>query len=162
MSKGEMQSGGTPYAETDVVVRRFSELTVPQLHGILALRAQVFVVEQDCVYNDIDGRDAEESAQHVWIEEQGVIAAYLRVLESTESPDGAVRVGRVVTNPDHRGRGLAARLMQWALGQHGEIVLDAQAHLLAWYERLGFERSGEEYLEDGIPHVPMRTSHSIE
>lgn len=122
------------------------------LHAILALRCAVFVVEQGCPYLDVDGRDP--AATHHWVEEEdGAVLAYLRVLPD---PQGA-RIGRVVTAPVARGRGLAARLMEIALAEApGVVVLDAQAHLAGWYTGFGFARSGPEFMEDGIPHVPMR------
>ena len=133
---------------------RFEELTPADLYAILRLRADVFVVEQECAYLDPDGRDCEPTARHVWIAEpdgQGVLA-YLRVLD-----DGDVRrIGRVVTKPAHRSAGHAARLMEHALAASaGPWVLDAQSYLVRWYGRFGFSPSGAEYLEDGIPHTPM-------
>lgn len=162
MSAHGTESGNQPADRSPIVVRRFSELTASQLHDILELRSKVFVVEQECLYNDIDGRDVEDSTRHVWVEEDGTIAAYLRVLDATGRADHHVRIGRVVTDPAHRGRGLAAQLVELMIERHGAIVLDAQAHLHDWYEQLGFEQSGEEYVEDGIPHIPMRRSHPVE
>jgi ElaA protein len=138
-------------------VRRaaWAELDPATLHDIVRLRVDVFVVEQACAYPELDGRDVEPATEHVWVAEQGVpVAAYLRVLAE---PDGARRVGRVVTHPSARGRGLAAVLVGDVTSRHGEgpIVLDAQAHLASWYARLGFRVTGPEFLEDGIPHVPM-------
>lgn len=124
------------------------------LHDLLKIRADVFVVEQDCVYPDLDGRDAEPGTVQFWAEVDGEVVACLRRLDES---DGSVRVGRIATRADHRGKGLAAALIDAALaGVHGAAVLDAQEQLEDWYERLGFERAGDPYLEDGIPHVPMR------
>ncbi len=126
----------------------------------------VFVVEQQCPYPELDGRDLEPGAEHRWV--QGDVAtdaatsgpgpwvlACLRVLRD---PDGAVRVGRVVTSPSARGRGLSGALMDQVVVDHGgaAIVLDAQTHLAHWYARWGFEPDGPGFVEDGIPHVPMR------
>jgi ElaA protein len=123
------------------------------LHDILKLRADVFVVEQDCVYRDLDGRDTEAGALHYWAEVDGTVAACLRRLDE---PDGVVRVGRIATRVDHRGQGLAAALITAALeGVDGPAVLDAQVQLEEWYGRLGFVRAGPTFVEDGIPHVPM-------
>ncbi|MDW3178424.1 MAG: GNAT family N-acetyltransferase [Acidimicrobiia bacterium] len=141
------------------VERLFGDLTAAQLHDILELRSRVFIVEQECVYHDIDGRDAEPLTKHVWIEHEGSIAAYLRVLDDG---DGVFRIGRVVTSPEHRGHGLAATLMAYVITeQRGVIVLDAQAHLYDWYSRLGFTRSGADFTEDGIAHVPMYLSRGL-
>lgn len=131
----------------------FDGLTTTELYGILQLRSAVFVVEQECPYLDPDGRDIEPLSRHVWTERNGQIDAYLRVLDEGD----ARRIGRVVTSPDARGAGVAARLITHVLDTTAAPwVLDAQAHLTGWYERFGFVIAGIEYLEDGIPHVPMR------
>ena len=139
----------------EVHVARFAELTPDTLYGILRLRSDVFVVEQECAYPDIDGRDLEPDAWHLWIEADGEVVAYLRVLEGP--PDGALRIGRVVTSPTARGQGLAAALVHKALAETmGPVVLDAQSYLVEWYQGLGFTVIGDEYLDDGIPHTPMK------
>ena len=131
------------------------ELDAVTLHGILRLRQDVFVVEQECVYADVDGRDLEPETVQAWaVDDSGQVVATLRVL--TE-PDGTRRIGRVATARPARGRGLAAELMVVALDLGREsVVLDAQSHLEGWYSRFGFVRAGEDFVEDGIPHVPMR------
>ncbi|GAA3578053.1 GNAT family N-acetyltransferase [Amycolatopsis ultiminotia] len=131
------------------------ELTAAQLYAILRLRSEVFVVEQDCVYADIDGRDLPADTRHLWLTgEDGELLAYLRVLTD---PGGLRRIGRVVTARAARGRGLAARLMAAALADAtGEFVLDAQTYAQGLYARFGFVPEGEEFLEDGIPHRTMR------
>ena len=139
----------------------FSELDVTTLHDILRLRVDIFVVEQACPYPEIDGRDVEPDARHIWLADETVdeapIASYLRVLRD---PDDSTRIGRVITDPRYRRRDLAAQLMQHVLDRYpAPFVLDAQSHLAFWYGRFGFEPTGPEYLDDGIPHVPMaRTS----
>ena len=133
---------------------RFAELTPFELYGLCRLRVDVFVVEQECPYPELDGRDTEPGTVHLWFEEDGAVLATIRVLD-----DGATRaIGRVATASSARGRGLAARLMEEgiALCEGFPITLGAQAYLEGWYERFGFRRSGEGYVEDGIPHVPMR------
>jgi ElaA protein len=133
---------------------RFADLTPFELYGLCRLRVDVFVVEQECPYPELDGRDAEPTTVHVWFEQDGAVLATIRVLD-----DGDTRaIGRVATAPSARGRGLAARLMDEGIALCGDlpITLGAQAHLEGWYERFGFRRSGEAYVEDGIPHVPMR------
>ena len=134
-----------------------AELDPETLYGILRLRVDVFVVEQDCAYPELDGRDLEAGAVLVWAREGDEVLATLRLLEDRT---GNARIGRVATAAAHRGSGLAAELMRAALDRAGNrnVVLDAQAHLQAWYERFGFIRVGEEYLDDGIPHVPMLRS----
>jgi ElaA protein len=132
-------------------------LTPETLYGILALRSAVFVVEQECAYLDLDGRDLEDGAVQLWIERDGAVAATLRLLWDEPA---VARIGRVATAADARSAGLAGRLMQRALelagaGGAGSVVLDAQARLEQWYGGLGFVRSGADYLEDGILHLPM-------
>ena len=137
-----------------------TDLDAATLYRILKLRVDVFVVEQECAYPELDGRDLEPSARQLWIEapgeieDIGEIVATLRVLD-----DGAaLRIGRVATAPSARSAGHAGRLMRRAMELAGDrdVVLDAQSYLQGWYEKFGFVRSGEEFLEDGIPHVPMR------
>ncbi|MBK5221839.1 MAG: GNAT family N-acetyltransferase [Acidimicrobiia bacterium] len=132
----------------------FDELSPATLYEILRLRTDVFVVEQRCAYPELDGRDLEHAARHWWIEEDAVPVAYLRVL--TEA-DGTTRIGRVVTAPASRGRGLAAHLLHAALTDAPRpVVIHAQAHLERWYRRFGFVISGPVFDEDGIDHLPMR------
>jgi len=140
---------------SDERVRRasFGDLTVNELYSILRLRSEVFVVEQACVYLDPDGHDTHPETQHLWIERDGSTVAYLRVIDERS----VRRIGRVVTHPDARNDGIAGRLLQHALDRtSGPWVLDAQSHLTAWYTRFGFVVAGDEFVEDGIPHVPMR------
>lgn len=137
-----------------------AELSSAELYGILRLRTDVFVVEQACPYPELDGRDLEPGCRHAWIEQDGRVLSTLRLLVDG-SADGSVlfRIGRVVTAADARGQGLSAALLRAALDRCGPaapVVLDAQAHLEGWYGRFGFVRTGETFLEDGIPHVPMR------
>jgi ElaA protein len=134
---------------------RFAELDAATLYALLRLRVDVFVVEQRCAYPELDGRDVEPQTVHVWLDDDGQPAAYLRIL--TE-PDGARRIGRVCTDPRRRGGGLAARLLDVALREVGAApsVLEAQSHLVGFYRRAGYRECGPEYVEDGIPHVPMR------
>lgn len=132
-----------------------ADLDPVTLYRVLALRSDVFVVEQDCVYADTDGRDLEPDARQLWAEQDGKIVATLRLLRDS---DGCARIGRVATAVSARGSGLAAQLVQRAIELAGpaEIVLDAQTYLFDWYARFGFVRDGDDYVEDGIPHIPMR------
>ncbi|WP_409330768.1 GNAT family N-acetyltransferase [Trujillonella humicola] len=137
---------------------RFADLTPFEVYALCRLRVDVFVVEQQCPYPELDGRDVEPATLHLWAEVDGEVAATIRVLD-----DGATRaIGRVATAPAHRGLGLAARLVEAgiALCDEHPVTLGAQAHLEGWYERFGFRRSGPGYDEDGIPHVPMRRDPS--
>lgn len=139
----------------DVFDATLADLPRATLYGILALRSDVFVVEQDCVYLDPDGRDLEADARQLWVERDGAVLATLRLL--WDAPDLA-RIGRVATARAARGEGLAAALMVRALelAAPHDVVLDAQTYLAAWYARFGFVRAGADFVEDGIPHVPMR------
>lgn len=130
------------------------ELPASALYGLLKLRAEVFVVEQDCAYLDPDGRDLEPSTRHLWVEsDEGAIVAGLRVLASEA---GGCSIGRVVTAASHRSRGLAGELVRAALADAPRPVhLNAQSHLADWYATFGFAPAGDEFVEDGIPHVPM-------
>lgn len=130
-----------------------AEMDPVRLYKILQLRVDVFVVEQEAAYAELDGRDVEPTARLYWAEEAGSILATIRVLAEE---DGA-RIGRVATAQAARGRGLAADLMRRAIADRAgeKIVLDAQQHLEAWYGGFGFTRSGEVFVEDGIPHIPM-------
>jgi ElaA protein len=132
----------------------FRDLDTTTLYAILKLRADVFVVEQECVYLDHDGRDDEPGTRHVWFARDQEIRAYVRILDDGDEQ----RIGRVVTAKSARGAGLAGRLIEKALEIIGNrpSVMDAQAHLVNFYARYGFEPTGPEFLEDGIPHVPMR------
>ncbi len=130
------------------------DLTAAELYAILRLRAEVFVIEQACAYLDPDGRDLEPATTHLWLPDGPACAAYVRV--RTE-PEGGHRIGQVVTAPAHRGRHLTGRLLDEALSRlAGSVALDAQSHLVAVYERHGFVPDGPEFVEDGIPHTPMR------
>jgi ElaA protein len=132
----------------------FAELTPFEVYALCRLRVDVFVVEQECPYPELDGRDVEPATVHLWFERDGQVLATVRVLD-----DGATKaIGRVATAVPARSAGLAARLVERGIELCGgtPITLGAQAHLEGWYERFGFRRSGPGYVEDGIPHVPMR------
>jgi ElaA protein len=136
----------------------FADLDLVTAYRLWALRSDVFVVEQDCPYLDLDGRDLEPGTRHLWVERAGAPVATLRVLDDAEGDGGALRIGRVATARAWRGRGLAALLVSSVLEAAGErdVVLDAQSHLVDWYAGFGFAPSGRGFVEDGIPHTPMR------
>jgi ElaA protein len=142
-----------PEPHDELRVASFRDLPAATLYDILRLRGDVFVVEQDCAYPDLDGRDTEPGTRHLWFSRDREIRAYLRILDD----HGTERIGRVVTARSARGAGLAGRLMEHALEiiGHRPSVLDAQSYLVKFYMRYGFEPTGPEYVEDGIPHVPM-------
>lgn len=138
----------------DVRVGAFDDLHPRTAYLLWQLRESVFVVEQRCPYLELDGRDLEPTTRHVWAVREGRPVGYLRVLDD----GGQHRVGRVVVARPHRGRGLSALLMRAALDVIGDrpSVLDAQSPLTGWYATFGYRRVGDEFVEDGIPHVPMR------
>jgi ElaA protein len=134
---------------------RFTELDAATLYALLKLRCEVFVVEQQCGYLDLDGRDLEPETLHLWLSQGELPVAYLRILREA---DGSARIGRVVTEPANRGSGKATQLLNQALdliGPATSCVIAAQAHLTEYYSRFGFLVTGAEYLEDGIRHVDM-------
>ncbi|MGA8137514.1 MAG: GNAT family N-acetyltransferase [Pseudomonas gingeri] len=148
---------------TDWLCKHHGDLSKEQLYSILQLRTEVFVVEQKCPYQEVDGRDLEGDTCHLMAWRDDRLVAYLRLLDP-ESQGGDVVIGRVVIAPEARGQGLGHELMAQALKQAGKlwpqvpIYLSAQAHLQAYYGSYGFEVVGEVYLEDDIPHIGMRKS----
>lgn len=131
------------------------EITVAQLYPLLALRSLVFVVEQESLYQDLDGRDLLPTTWHLWWQPADEPDGYLRLLRD---PDGIHRIGRVCTSRRTRGTGLGALLMKAAMERVGDepAVLEAQTYAQRFYARFGFEPAGEPYLEDGIEHITMR------
>ena len=136
------------------VSKQFSELTTAELYEILRVRSAVFIVEQQCIYQDIDGRDP--ASLHVFYEEDGTILAYLRAFRLT---DDTVQMGRVLTL--HHGKGLGGKLLKAGIEEIRKtmhprrIFIEAQSYATDFYAREGFQVSSEEFLEDGIPHVQM-------
>lgn len=137
-----------------VLTTTVDDLDARTAYAVWRLRQDVFVVEQDCPYPDLDGRDAEPGTRHVLLREGAALVGYLRVLDDVEH----ARIGRVVLARAGRGRGLADHLMVAALAETPgrAVVLDAQSPLARWYATHGFVVTGPEFLEDGIPHLPMR------
>lgn len=136
-------------------VAGFDELDTTTLYALLRLRIEVFVVEQQCPYPELDGRDSEPATRHLWLpDESGQPLAYLRILSEAGNE---LRIGRVSTARHARGRGLAGRLLRAALAWTGErpVRLAAQSHSTGFYARYGFVIDGAEFVEDGIPHQPM-------
>ena len=132
----------------------FADLDARTAYDLWRLRQDVFVVEQACPYPDLDGRDTEPGTRHVLLRDGADLVGCARVLD-----DGDVwRVGRVVLSPAARGRGLAEPLVRACLDAcpGRDVVLDAQSPLRELYAGFGFEVSGPEFVEDGIPHLPMR------
>lgn len=143
----------------DVRDAHLAEIDPVTLYKLFALRVDVFVVEQACAYPELDGRELEADARLLWIERDGEVLATLRVLAE---PDDRARIGRVATASAARGQGLADALMRHALRiTDGRAVeLHAQTYLVPWYERFGFVRAGEDFMDDGILHTPMQRAAS--
>lgn len=140
------------------VLKSFKELTTIELYAILQLRSEVFVVEQNCVYQDIDNKDKKSLHLMAWQDDE--LVAYTRLIPSGVSYNEA-SIGRVITSPKYRGLGVGIKLMeksiQHTLGVYetSNIRIGAQLYLKKFYEGFGFIAKGEEYLEDGIPHIEM-------
>nr|BFD44910.1 GNAT family N-acetyltransferase [Pseudomonas sp. FFPRI_1] len=143
------------------VCKHHTDLGKEQLYAILQLRTEVFVVEQKCPYQEVDGRDLEGDTCHLMAWDGDSLVAYLRLLDPI-SQGGDVVIGRVVTAAQARGQGLGHSLMEQALKQAQRhwpdtpIYLSAQAHLQGYYAGYGFNVASDEYLEDDIPHIGMR------
>ncbi len=138
--------------------KKFSDLSLNELYNILQLRSEIFVVEQNCVYNDLDGFDTE--AVHLFRKKEDKIVAYARILKpGTRFADFSI--GRVVVKQSERSTGLGIKLMEAAknyiINELGatKIKISAQSYLQRFYENLGFEVITEMYLEDEIPHYGM-------
>lgn len=139
-------------------IKRFNELSVSELYQILQLRSEVFVVEQNCVYQDIDGKD--QKALHLLGTFEDNIVAYVRLFAPGDYFDNA-SIGRVVISPKFRDRKWGHSLMTVAIGaiqdefNTSAITISAQLYLKKFYEGHGFIQDGDEYLEDDIPHIRM-------
>lgn len=142
--------------EYEVHVKRWCELTVDELHDIIQARLEVFVVEQNCVYQDLDGDDP--ASVHVWLTVEGRVVAVCRVC-----PAGThlsqVSIGRVITRPHGRGYGLplmrrAIEVAQEAFGAT-QIDIEAQEYARGFYERVGFVGVSDTFMLDRIPHIRM-------
>ncbi|MGD1317826.1 GNAT family N-acetyltransferase [Chryseobacterium sp. 2R14A] len=144
--------------ETNFIVKAFHELSGLELYEILRLRSEVFVVEQNCVYQDMDNKD--QDSYHLICYRNNSIAAYARIIPAGISYN-EVSIGRVVTAKNARGLGLGKDLMTEAVKICAELFADtqirigAQLYLLKFYNSLGFVEQGEPYDEDGISHIEM-------
>lgn len=142
-------------------IKRFSDLTIDELYAILQVRFNVFVLEQQCLYAEIDGKD--QTAYHLFKEQDGEVAAYLRIYRTAA---GQAALGRVLVQKQCRGKGIAQELLAKAICfveeelREDTIKIQAQEYLKDFYGALGFVPVSEVYLEDGIPHIDMLRSHS--
>ncbi|MGD6846384.1 GNAT family N-acetyltransferase [Rossellomorea aquimaris] len=139
-------------------LKSFNELSTHELYGILLVRTQVFVVEQECPYLEVDGKDLH--AYHLYKEENGEVVAYTRLLPAGVSYKEA-SIGRVLVKEDYRGKGLASELVKRGLGfihdelEERTVKIQAQEYLREFYGSFGFRAITETYLDDGIPHIDM-------
>ncbi|TXE19136.1 GNAT family N-acetyltransferase [Psychroserpens burtonensis] len=142
----------------DIKVKKFTELTTQELYNILQLRSEVFVVEQDCVYQDIDGKD--QKALHIVGFKNNKVVAYTRVFKSGDYFEYA-SIGRVVVSECERQHKYGCDIMNVSVDaiktyyKETKIKISAQTYLKRFYNNLEFFEVGEEYLEDGIPHIGM-------
>lgn len=139
-------------------IKRFNELSLLQLYDLLSLRCEVFIVEQNCVYQDVDNKDAD--AIHLLGVDNGKIIAYARLFDAGNYFDNA-SIGRVLVKEEHRIKKLGHDLMKEAISavksefNTEKITISAQKYLEKFYQQHGFFTVGEEYLEDDIPHIRM-------
>ena len=142
----------------NIVIKYFRELTTQELYNILQLRSEVFVVEQNCIYQDIDGKD--QKAVHIFIKEKKDVLAYSRIFDEREYFENP-SIGRVVVKKEKRGTELGKTIMEEGAKYIKEnfvnknIEISAQKYLKEFYTNLGYKFTGNEYLEDGIPHIRM-------
>jgi ElaA protein len=136
------------------------DLDVPTLYALLKLRVEVFVVEQACPYPELDGRDLLAETRHFWLEApDGEVICTLRLMEE-HAGGKAFRLGRLCTKRTARGEGHTSRLLRAALAEVGDYPcrINAQVYLADMYAQHGFVRDGDDFLDDGVPHVPMLRS----
>ena len=138
-------------------IKRFNELSLPELYQVLQLRSEVFVVEQNCVYQDVDGKD--EKAEHLLIYIDETLVGYSRVFNKNTYFKEA-SFGRAVVKKTQRGKGIGhiiveKSLEQLKLNKQSPIKISAQSYLKEFYSSHGFVAKGDEYMEDGIPHTAM-------
>jgi ElaA protein len=134
------------------------DLDAATLYELLKLRVEVFVVEQACPYPELDGRDLLADTRHFWLEKaDGEVICTLRLMEEHPGGGKSFRIGRVCTKRNSRGQGHTTRLLRAALAEVGDYPcrINAQTYLQEMYAHHGFIRDGDEFLDDGVPHVPM-------
>lgn len=141
-----------------IEVKSFNEFTTQELYAVLQLRTEVFVVEQDCVYQDLDGKD--DNALHIIGTKEGQVVAYTRVFKAGDYFDEA-SIGRVVVKKEERQYGYGQKIVEASIKaikekfKENKIHISAQTYLKNFYVDLGFVEKGNEYLEDNIPHIGM-------
>jgi ElaA protein len=134
------------------------DLDAATLYELLKLRVEVFVVEQACPYPELDGRDLLAETRHFWLEKpDGKVICTLRLMEEHAGGEKVFRIGRLCTKRSARGQGHTTRLLRAALAEVGDYPcrINAQTYLADMYAQHGFVRDGDDFLDDGVPHVPM-------
>ncbi len=141
------------------VLKHFNDLTPMELHKIITARNEVFVVEQNCIYQDCDKKDY--YSHHLYFEHESEIAAYVRIIPKGISYEEAASIGRVLTTMKYRGTGAGKEIMKMAIKyiedeyKEKKIRISAQKYAEGFYNSVGFFCIGDEYLEDDIVHIPM-------
>jgi ElaA protein len=154
------QQGAGAGGVMSVALRRAwaKDLDVPTLYALLKLRVEVFVVEQARPYPELDGRDLLTETRHFWLADpDGEVICTLRLMEEYPGGHKAFRLGRLCTKRNARGEGHTTRLLRAALAEVGDYPcrINAQVYLADMYSQHGFVRDGDDFLDDGVPHVPM-------
>lgn len=164
LEKDRFLQANNPHMQVNWSYKKFDELSVTELYAILQLRNEVFIVEQNCVYQDIDGKD--KKSFHLMAFDEEELTAYCRIL-----PPGVsfteTSIGRVITSPRYRGKGIGVSLLEKAI-EHAlesytskQIKIGAQLYLKKFYESFGFIQTSEVYLEDDIEHIDMLLSKEL-
>jgi ElaA protein len=142
------------------LIKQFSELDTLTFYKLVKARIDIFVVEQNCPYPELDDIDAQKDTRHIYsLDQQGEVIAYARCYQKSQQ---IVAIGRVIITESNRGKGFAFALMQESINAckqiwpNSSVQLSAQTHLTDFYRQLGFEPISESYLEDGIPHTDMQ------
>ena len=139
-------------------IKKFNQLSTLELYDILKAREEIFIIEQECLYDDIDSKDLD--AVHIFSMEEGQVVCYLRILGKGVRFD-EVSIGRVMTRPAYRRKGYGEQIMKRAIQyieeimEEGEIRISAQTYLKNFYENVGFKVVSDVYLEDGLDHYEM-------
>lgn len=139
-------------------IKKFENLSIEEIYKMLKVRNEVFVVEQNCPYQDCDGKDTQ--AYHLFLEDSGDVIAYTRILEKGVSYDEA-SIGRFLVKEEYRGKGLAKEMLVRAINfveeslKENSIRLSGQVYIKDFYKSNGFKEVSDTYLEDDIPHVEM-------
>jgi len=145
--------------EYTIICKPFQELTPEELYAIVRLRIEVFIIEQKCIFQDLDNKD--QHCYHLMYYHNGALVAYARLVPRDLSYEGMLSIGRVITSPEARGTGAGKMLMEHAVKLvhecygPGSIRIGAQLYAKVFYERIGFRQSSDVYDEDGIDHILM-------